>query len=761
MNVKISLPGSSMILLLMFLSNLVSMPLRASDDKTLSPYFLVNSSDPSVDRLPLRSTKAEVNIAGVIADVTVTQVYKNEGQNTLEAIYVFPASTKAAVYGMKMKVGSRTIVAEIKEKEVARREYEAAKSTGKRASLLEQSRPNVFQMNVANIAPGDEIKVTLQYTELLVPTKGVYEFAYPTVVGPRYSEQPAATASASEQFVATPYTKAGKLPTYDFDIKVHLAAGMPIQDVTCNTHQVNIHFKELTTAEIYLDKSESSGGNRDYILNYQLAGGEIESGLLLYEHGDENFFLLMVQPPKRVTPKKLPPREYVFIVDVSGSMRGFPLNTSKKLLRDLIVNLKPTDKFNVLLFAGTSGALADESLLASTENINMALNVIDNQRGGGGTRLLPAMQKALDLPRAEGISRSMVIVTDGYVRVEKEAFDLIRNNLDQSNLFSFGIGSSVNRYIIEGMAHVGMGEPMIITKPSEAHEQAEDFRQYIKSPVLTQIKPKFSDFEVYDMEPVSVPDVLADRPIIIFGKYRGKPKGKITIKGFTGNNKRYKKTFDVSQYKASPKNAALRYLWAREKVKVLDDYNKLERYDARKAEITQLGLDYNLMTAYTSFVAVDHEIVRNSSGKLVKVKQPLPLPKGVPNTAVGFDLSIGGMVRRALSPLDKVEKVEPVSIRAGVVTGKMSAEDHCKLQEQVNAQAAMLKICFKSSGSKKGLKNIRLAISIDREGNVVAIKTLCHDLPPQYLACLKRLIANWKFDTGQAVTFELPLTLAR
>src|SRR4030042_6703223 len=165
---------------------------RESGDRTLSPYFFVKSDDPQVDPLPLRSTSAVVNIAGVIADVQVTQIYKNEGKRPLEAIYFFPASTKAAVYGMKMTIGERVIDARIRKREDARREYEQARDQGKSASLLEQQRPNVFQMNVANILPGDEIKVELQYTELLVPTDRVYEFVYPTVVGPRYSNQPAA-----------------------------------------------------------------------------------------------------------------------------------------------------------------------------------------------------------------------------------------------------------------------------------------------------------------------------------------------------------------------------------------------------------------------------------------------------------------------------------------------------------------------------------------------------------------------------------------
>src|SRR4030065_2753024 len=202
-------------------------------NKTLSPYFFIKSDDSGVDQLPLKSTSADVKVVGVIADVIVAQVYKNEGKKPLEAIYIFPASTRAAVYGMKMTIGKRTIIAKIQEREEARRQYEQAKQEGKSASLLEQQRPNVFQMNVANILPGDVIQVELKYTELLVPTDGIYEFVYPTVVGPRYSNQPAETALPSQMWVENPYLHQGGSPPYTFDIMTKLVAGLPIQNIAC------------------------------------------------------------------------------------------------------------------------------------------------------------------------------------------------------------------------------------------------------------------------------------------------------------------------------------------------------------------------------------------------------------------------------------------------------------------------------------------------------------------------------------------------
>jgi Ca-activated chloride channel family protein len=629
-------------MLLLFYANTAHAQGEAGD-RTLSPYFFVKSDDPHTDQLPLKSTSADVKISGVIADVLVTQVYKNEGRNTLEAIYVFPASTRAAVYGMRMTIGQRVIVAEIKKRDEARRDYELARQQGKSASLLEQRRPNVFQMSVANIMPGDEIKVELKYTELLVPEDRVYEFVYPTVVGPRYSNQPERTASPAEHWVQNPYLHQGEAPHYTFDITVRMATGMPIGQIASPSHKVTTMYGGPAAATITLDKTDQFGGNRDFVLRYRMDGDRVQSGLLLYEGEKENFFLLMIQPPARITNAEIPAREYIFIVDVSGSMHGFPLEISKNLLKNLIGNLRSTDRFNVLLFSGGSSVMAETSVPATAENIRRAIHLIDRQQGGGGTELLPALKRALALEKDAEYSRTIVIATDGYVTVEEEVFDLIRNNLGNANMFAFGIGTGVNRHIIEGMARVGMGEPFVISKAEEAPAQAERFRKLIQSPVLTNVGVEFSGFSAYDVEPSSIPDVLAERPVIVFGKWRGEPQGKIVLTGTSGSGA-YSESIDVAKRRPSKDNLALQYLWARHRITLLSDYNKLRSDDARIKEVTDLGLTYNLLTAYTSFVAVDSE-VRNTEGTATTVNQPLPLPQGV------SDYAVGGLVMSAVVPM--------------------------------------------------------------------------------------------------------------
>jgi Ca-activated chloride channel homolog len=695
-------------------------------DKTLSPYFMVKSDDPDVDRLPLKSTGAEVNIAGVIADVVVTQVYQNEGKRPLEAIYVFPASTRAAVYGMKMTIGERTIVAEIREREKARKEYEAAKQAGKSASLLEQQRPNVFQMNVANILPGDVIRVELRYTELLIPTDGTYQFVYPTVVGPRYSSLPEETAPASEDWVQNPYLPEGKAPTYTFDFTAAISAGMDIEKVTCPSHRTDIRFDGPAEATVRLADEESAGGNRDVILQYRLAGGNIESGLLLYEGEKENFFLLMMQPPERVESARIPPREYIFIVDVSGSMRGFPLDTAKTLLTDLIGHLRPTDRFNVLLFAGASQLMAENSLPATSENVNRATRFIDQQRGGGGTELLPALQRALDLSTETEISRSMVVVTDGYVRVETEAFDLIRNHLGEANLFAFGIGSSVNRFLIEGMARVGMGEPFVVAKPAEAPQKAQKFRRYIGAPVLTGIGLDFDGFDTYAVEPPSIPDLLAERPLTAFGKWRGKPSGTIHLTGITGGGKRHSEKLPVNRYRPKPSHSGLRYLWARHRIALLSDYNQVAGGDARAEEITQLGLEYNLLTAFTSFVAIDNRV--RADGEPATVKQPLPLPQGVPETAVG---GMAPRMARSLKASPQMNFAAPMAEADSMASSLVS--------RPAKKKPALPKIEIKHLSDK---------MVVNGPPSAQALAQIVEDHLPELEACVHQTVARHPGFTG-------------
>ena len=290
---------------------------------TLSPYFFVEGGDPLTDRLPLLGTDVAVHVAGVIADVTVRQTYKNDGSRPIHARYVFPASTRAAVHGLTMTVGDQIVYAKIKEREEAGREFKAAKKAGKNAALLEQQRPNVFTMEVANLVPGQRIEVELHYSELLVPTAGVYEFVYPTVVGPRYSETLGEGASA-DRGLETPCRHEEEPPSYSIHLAGTVSAGMPIRDLVSPSHAIRTQPDDSTRVQFSLDPAESAGGNRDFILRYRLGGERIASGLMLYRGTDENFFLMTVQPPRRIAADEIPPRRPVVHATFHTRRSGAP-----------------------------------------------------------------------------------------------------------------------------------------------------------------------------------------------------------------------------------------------------------------------------------------------------------------------------------------------------------------------------------------------------------------------------------------------------
>jgi Ca-activated chloride channel homolog len=623
-------------------------PAHADDSEAArpeGPYFHIASSEPGVDRLPLKSTKVDTRIVGPIADVRGTQRYKNEGQRTIEAKYVFPGSTQAAVHAMTVRLGERVLAATIREKQRAKLEYEAAKKEGKTAALLDQHRPNVFQMNVANILPGDEVVVELRYTELLLPTDGRYRFVYPTVVGPRYHV--AKSDGGSSSFPSTAHLPEGQASSTAFDLNVSFASPLPVSNIESTSHKIEVKGEATAQAEVALANEGAPANNRDFMLDYRLAGATTASGLTLYpgKSGEDNYFLALVEPPQAIATAQINPREYVFVVDISGSMHGFPLDTAKTLLRHLIGGLRASDSFNVLLFSGSNRMLSDTPVPATRANVERAIATIDNIRAGGSTEIVPALERIAALPKNAEVARTVIVVTDGYVTVEDRVFALVRKNLGNSNVFAFGIGSSVNRHLIEGIARAGQGEPFVVTKPEMAQAQAERLRKMIDAPVLTNVKARFDGLDVYDTEPArldALPDVLGGRPVALFGKWRGTrdgngalqvPKGQLILDGRAANGDWQQVVPAVTP---DPDAQALRLLWARRRIQQLSDEEALRGGNSQRDAITTLGLQHSLLTQYTSFIAVDH-IVRNldADHHAVSVNQPSPLPQGVSNNAIG------------------------------------------------------------------------------------------------------------------------------
>jgi Ca-activated chloride channel homolog len=620
---------------LILIYSLLTIFARAGEGSGAAPYFQVTGGggDEVADEcLPLKSSAAKVVIQGTIASVTLTQCYGNTGKTPIEALYVFPASTRAAVHGMTLRTGGRVIAARIRESEAARTEYRKAKRDGKTAALLEQHRSNVFQMSVANLLPGDDIEVEVVWTETVPALNGEYEFVFPTVTGPRYTG--GSTDANPPAWAANPYLKTGSSNPAKLSLDVSLQSALPLAEVTCASHPVAVDFKSRDSAGIRLDtRNGGDAANRDFILHWKLGGNAMDAGLLLHKGEKSNHFLLQIAPPETVRLSDIPPRDYVMVLDVSGSMEGFPLDTAKALLHDLIKSLRPTDTFNVLCFASGNGSLSEHPLPATPANLDAARRFIETQNSGGGTELEAALHRAIALPGGDDRSRSILLVTDGYVTADQSARDLVRENIGSANLFVFGIGSSVNRELVESLARAGGGEPAVITRTSEAGPAAARFLEQISSPVLAKIRVLANGVEIDRLEASHVPDLFARRPLVVQGTWKGEPRGTITIQGIAGSGETFEKNLDLAEAaaKSGLVHSALPVLWARERVRRLVE--NPDRDPEATGEITRLGLEHSLLTPYTSFVAVD-ETPREIIAASKTVTQPLPLPQGVGEGAI-------------------------------------------------------------------------------------------------------------------------------
>lgn len=723
------------------------------------PYLQTLTTDDPGEHLPLKHSHAQVQVLDGLAKVELTQVFENRGDNSIDALYVFPASTHAAVHALEMQIGERVVRAVLQTRDAARRTYKRAKKNGYSAALLEQQRPNVFAMNLANIQPGDVIQVRLRFTESLVPEQGVYELVLPNVVGPRYVNGQEVDPPSPTRWTANPHLGANSDAPFDFSAEVALRSGQDISAIQCS-HPVLIDYPNAGEALLKL-AADPAHANRDLVIRYRLQGKAVQPSLLLYQQGDEKFFSLTVQPPSRVEGQDIVPREYIFIMDVSGSMNGFPLETSKKLLRDLLDELRPQDYFNVMLFAGSNGLLSPSSLPVSRSNLRKAQALVNLQSGGGGTELLSALRRALKLPRQHDASRIFVIATDGYVAIEPQAMALVRQNIGAANLFAFGIGSSVNRYLIEGLASAGQGEPFVVEDPARAKEVADRFLQYISAPVLQNIQLDFGDFQAYDVEPKIPADLFAERPIVVTGRYHGDPKGSIVLQG-DGANGSFGIEIPVEIDTNSAHNSALPLLWARQRVQNLSDLQDPVQQQHRQT-ITDIAQRYGLLSRYTSFVAVDSE--QRGSGKSRAVRQTLPLPQGMNNQGYRGIGSRGRGSGSGYGGLGGFSAGASVRSSSGpVVRGSL---DKNLIQRVLRKASPSLAQCLlpRRSQDQKTMLKILVRLTIGEKGQVRAVKILKADgLQGTEKTCLLQTLRSLRFPApagGGIIVVNYPLQLQR
>jgi Ca-activated chloride channel family protein len=595
---------------------------------------------------PLKHTDVKAEISGFLSRVVVTQEFQNPFKEKIEAVYTFPLPQNAAVDDMTMRVGGRTIHGRIKRREEARAVYEAARSAGHAASLLDQERPNIFTQSVANIMPGEQIVVTISYVETLKYENGSYEFVFPMVVGPRYipgtptgkrgggrslDTDRVPDASRITPQVAAKGTRAG----HDISIEVAVDAGVPIDGLKTVLHDVDLERPTAHSAVISL-RDKAVIPNKDFILKYDVAGGRIEDALLTHRSDQGGFFTFILQPPERVTVEDVTPKELVFVLDTSGSMSGFPIEKAKETMKLALDGLYPQDTFNLITFSGDTHILFDQPVPATKENLRKAQAFLESRSGGGGTEMMKAIRAALDPSDAQNHMRIVCFMTDGYVGNDMEIISEVQKH-PNARVFSFGIGGSVNRFLLDKMAEEGRGEVEYVTLNDDGSAAAKRFHERVRNPLLTDIAVDWSGLPVADIYPKRIPDLFSTKPVILSGRYTEGGRGVIRLQGkMSGRD--FTREIAVELPEAEPRRNVLPTLWARARIDDLmsQDYNGIQSGNARpevSEAITNLGLEFRLMTQFTSFVAVE-EMTVTDGGEPRRIEVPVDMPEGVSHEGI-------------------------------------------------------------------------------------------------------------------------------
>jgi Ca-activated chloride channel family protein len=603
---------------------------------------------------PLKHTDVRAGISGFLARVTLTQIFSNTATQNIEAVYSFPLPQDAAVDDMTIQVGDRTVRSVIKRREEARAIYEHAKNTGHVAALLDQERPNIFTQSVANILPGEQVTVTISYVETLRYEAASYEFAFPMVVGPRYIPGQAIgqqgggwapdtkrvpDASRITPWVAGKGTRAG----HDISLEVALDAGVPIQELHSKTHLIDVDRPSASRATVRL-RDEAVIPNKDFILRYDVAGAEIADAILTTpapgrSKGAGGYFTMILQPPARLPESDIQPKELVFVLDTSGSMWGFPLEKAKQVISRALDELYPGDTFNLITFSGDTHIVFPEPVYPTAENIRKAKAVLASRTGGGGTEMMKAIRAALVPSDKRDHVRVVCFLTDGYVGDDMEIVGEVQKH-PNARVFAFGIGIAVNRFLLDKMAEAGRGAVEYVTLADKADEAADRFCERVRSPLLTDLYIDWGGLPVTDVYPQRLPDLFSGQPLIITGRYTQPASGKVHLKGTRAGGP-FAREISVTFSPSTPPFDALAGFWARRRIDALmsQDWLGIQQGNMKpvlKEQITQLGLDYRLMTQFTSFVAVEDRVV-TKDGKPQRVEVPVEMPEGVSHEGVFGD----------------------------------------------------------------------------------------------------------------------------
>ncbi len=608
--------------------------------------------------LPLKETRFDTRVVGTVAETDVTQTFHNPyTDKPLEAIYVFPLADDAAVDDYWIHLDERHIHGVIKKREEARKLYEQAKQAGQSAALLDQERPNIFTQSVANIPPGGSIEVEMHVVQPLHQENGRYELSLPTVVGPRFipgnpvshkgTGRVPDTDQVPDASKITPPVLTNRVSCAELKVAVGIEGGLPVTGLKSQYHRVLTGpYGDQTHVELARDGELP---NRDFVLSWSLAGDKPRASLMAQRDtdGEGGYFTLTIQPPHTPPGDKERPRELIFVVDNSGSMGGTPIETAKKAILKSLANLGPNDSFQVMRFSETASGMGPTLLANTSDNQRRAREYVASMSGMGGTQMIEGIKASLGYPQTRrDAMRVVLFLTDGYIGNEVDIFKEIEKTIGETRLFSLGVGGSVNRYLLEGMARTGRGAVTYMGPGEKPDKVVNRFYERIAHPVLTDIKLDWGSMAVSEVLPGKIPDLFSGQPVVVYGRYSGNPSGTVKLQGTLGDQ-----AFELPvkvNFADANDSEGLASMWARTKVDDLEGYPFVRRDDPDSREkskqaVTNLALEYSIMTQYTSFVAVDERKVKQPDGSYRTVVQPVDLPAEVSPDAVGEAYGVGGL----------------------------------------------------------------------------------------------------------------------
>jgi Ca-activated chloride channel family protein len=603
---------------------------QVPEEAELPPYRLA----------PLVATDVEIGVGGLVARATVRQHFHNPGEDWVEGLYVFPLPESAAVDHLRMRVGARVIEGVIHERDEARRIYEEARSEGRKASLLESERPNVFTTSIANIGPGESVVVEIEYQQVLRYDQGAFRLRFPMVVAPRYvpgavhavSLGPAGWAVESTDRVPD----AGRLnapvlppeagKTNPVRLAVALAPGLPIGAIDSRYHAIRTTTDEAGRTLVTL-ADEVVAADRDFELVWRPdVGAAPAAALFAEEFGGEAYLLAMIVPPDpaEAANDPAPPREVIFVLDVSGSMGGQSIRQAKAALALAIDRLGGRDRFNLVVFNHEASALFASPRRADAEARRRALDFVAGLDADGGTEMAPALILALGGAPPAGFMRQVVFLTDGAVGNESELFDIIDRGLGNARLFTVGIGSAPNSYFMVKAAETGRGSYTHIGSVEEVNERMTRLFAKLERPVMVDLAAHWPAGSAPALSRATLPDLYAGEPVVFTARLT-RLEGALTI---TGTRAGAPWQASLNLVEAAPA-AGIAGLWANDRIDdLLHQAGVYLDPEAVRDEVVALALSHHLVTRYTSLVAVDVTPSRPDGTPLLAGKLPLNLPDG-------------------------------------------------------------------------------------------------------------------------------------